>query len=413
MTLTTPDRLWHDLARAAADAPACRSLHLVGGPVRDRELGLPLHGIADVDTVVEGDAVEVARLLHSRHGGQLAVHERFGTATWLPSDRPVTVDIVTARTERYASPGALPDVEPASLLADLRRRDFTINSMALRLWPEPGWQLVDPLGGREDLSKGLLRIHHARSFVHDPTRVLRLARLAVRLELREEPATRRALDELLGGTGDAFGAVSGGRLWAEWDLLCREPDPPAVARWLAARGVARCLDLDVGGQRGQAAIQRLHEAHASTRGPWDPELALAALVAGGSAERAARRLGLTGRALARLVELAGVGSLSSAVLRAVDASQLDEALGSAGPRHRSVLEAGWPETAEALRWYEEHVASRRAPLDGGDLLQAGLAEGPEVGQALRRVRAAWLRGEVTCRAEALALLGLPPSEDGG
>jgi tRNA nucleotidyltransferase (CCA-adding enzyme) len=307
-------------------------------------------------------------------------------------------------------PGALPEVEAAPLEEDLRRRDFTVNAMALRLWPEPGWQLFDPLGGRRDLASGLIRIHHARSFLDDPTRILRLARLAVRLDLREEPGTRRALDRALGSAGDVFGTISGERIRAEWELLCEEPDPPAVARWLVARGGARSLGLDAGGQRGLAALQRLHEASTRSEGAWDAELALAALLAGGSTDRAGRRLGLSGRRLARLVDLAGVGRLASTVLRARGALQLDEALSCTGPRHRCLLVAAWPETATALRWYENEVAGRPALLDGDDLLAAGLPEGRSLGEALRRVRRAQLRGDVTGKHEALALLGLAPED---
>lgn len=408
--MTTSDRPWSDLARAAADAPSCRSLHLVGGPVRDGLLGWPLDRLVDVDTVVEGDALEVADLLHRHAGGELVVHERFGTATWTPSDLPITVDVITARSEAYPSPGALPEVEPASLESDLRRRDFTVNAMARRLWPEPAWELVDPLGGGRDLAAGLLRIHHDDSFRDDPTRILRLARFAVRLELREEPATRRALDRAIRSDAGTFDTVSGERLMAEWERICAEPDPPAVARWLAARGVAAPLGLHVGGARGQAALQRLHEAAARLEGPWDAELALAALLSGGDVDRAAERLGVQGRLRARLAELASTCGLAPAVLTAVDPGVLDDVLFDTTRRQRSLLEAACPETADVLRWYEREVVGRSAPLDGDDLLEAGMAQGPAVGEALRRVRRAWLRGEVADRAGALTLLGLAPED---
>lgn len=406
----TPERLWDELARAAADAGACRSLHLVGGPVRDRLLGQPMEGIVDVDTVVEGDAAEVAALLHRRLGGELAVHDRFGTATWSPVDLPVTVDVVTARKERYARPGALPEVEPASLEEDLRRRDFTVNAIALRLWPEPRWALFDPLGGERDLAAGLLRIHHDRSFLDDPTRILRLARLAVRLELWEEPATREALDRALRSGTDVFATVSGDRLWAEWELVCREPDPPAVVRWLDARGIAGALGLNPAGRAGHAVLQRAWDGACRGTGQCDPELSMACLLSRGSVERVGRTFGLSGGALARLSSLSDVGRLAPAVLRAADPAELEEILAGTGPRQRRLLEVVQPETAEAIRWYENEVASRPALLDGGDLLDAGMAQGPAVGIALRRLRRAQLRGEVSDRTGALALLGLAPED---
>ncbi len=407
--MTRPDRLWDALASAAADSPDCGSLHLVGGPVRDALLGASLERITDLDTVVEGDAVSVAGLLHGRLGGELVVHERFRTATWRPEGGAVSVDLITARRERYAHPGALPDVEAADLEADLRRRDFTVNAIARRLWPEPRWELVDPLGGGADLAQGLLRILHDRSFIDDPTRILRLARFAVRLELREEPSTRRALDLAL-RRDDPFAGVSGERLMGEWERVCAEPDPPGTTRWLLARGVAAPLGLDAGGASGQATLLRLWEAHLRDGGPWDPELALAALLSGGSVERAASRLGLEGRARQGLAALTEVAGLARVLLGNLDPVAIDERLERTTRRSRRLMEASCPETTEAIRWYEREVVGCPMPVDGDDLVRAGVAEGPAVGEALRRVRRAWLLDEVTDRAGALALLGLSPED---
>src|SRR5204862_5576259 len=97
---------------------------LVGGAVRDLMLGA---SSVDLDVAIEGDAREVARELASRLGGEAKEHERFGTATVSAGD--LVVDLASTRRETYAQPGALPDVEPASLDEDLARRDFTVNAM--------------------------------------------------------------------------------------------------------------------------------------------------------------------------------------------------------------------------------------------------------------------------------------------
>src|SRR5215207_1191184 len=106
-----------------------RGVWVAGGAVRDLLLGREPR---DVDLVVEDDAVAVARRAAERLGGELVVHDRFGTAT--VRSRAATFDVVTARTETYAEPGALPDVRPgATIEEDLARRDFTVNAIALRL----------------------------------------------------------------------------------------------------------------------------------------------------------------------------------------------------------------------------------------------------------------------------------------
>ncbi len=117
-------RLREPLLRAAGSG----RVYLVGGAVRDLLLGA---AHVDVDLVVEGDAVAVARALARETGERLVVHGAFGTA--VVGD----VDLATARAERYAEPGALPEVWPASLSEDLVRRDFSINAMAVALHGEP------------------------------------------------------------------------------------------------------------------------------------------------------------------------------------------------------------------------------------------------------------------------------------
>ena len=158
---------------------------VVGGAVRDLLLG---REPGDLDIVVEGDAAAVARRAAARLGGEVLVHERFGTATVRAG--ATAFDVASARRETYARPGALPDVEAGATLADdLARRDFTVNTFALRLsdgaltaWP----------GAEDDLRARVLRVLHDGSFRDDPTRLIRLARYAGRLGFAVEPRTARA-----------------------------------------------------------------------------------------------------------------------------------------------------------------------------------------------------------------------------
>src|SRR5437764_5363389 len=158
--------------------------YLVGGTVRDLLAGRPPR--FDFDLAVVGDGETYARQLAERLGGRVTAHDRFGTATvhyWQHSH----VDVATSRTESYPAPGALPEVAPArSIEEDLRRRDFTINAIAVVL---PGGELVDPFRGREHLADELVRVLHERSFEDDPTRLFRAARYEARLRFRMDPKT--------------------------------------------------------------------------------------------------------------------------------------------------------------------------------------------------------------------------------
>ena len=177
-----------DAFEALRDEP---HVYLVGGAVRDELLG---RTPKEYDFVVEGDAIAVARRAAERLDGELTVHERFGTATIRTGAD--SFDLTSARTETYAHPGALPTVTlGASIEQDLARRDFTINAMARRL--ADGTRISHP-AAQDDLRAGVLRVLHDRSFVDDPTRMLRLVRYANRLGFQPDPHTEALVDlELL------------------------------------------------------------------------------------------------------------------------------------------------------------------------------------------------------------------------
>ena len=153
------------------------SLYVVGGFVRDLLLGTPT---LDLDLVVEGNAIALAKRLQKKVGGRVTSHARFGTAKLILDEQAFPIpylDFVTARTEFYEHPTALPQVERSSIKLDLYRRDFTINTLAIRLDPEHDGELLDFYGGEQDLKRGLIRVLHNLSFVEDPTMMLRAVRL--------------------------------------------------------------------------------------------------------------------------------------------------------------------------------------------------------------------------------------------
>lgn len=152
------------------------NVYLIGGIVRDLFLHVDND---DIDIVVEGSGIDFAKLLQSEYGGEVIVHESFGTATWVTEDG-AQIDVTTSRFEYYDRPASLPDVELSNIDEDLERRDFTINAMAVCLSEGRFGELIDPFNGQQDLYDGKLRVLHNISFVEDPTRILRGIRFEAR-----------------------------------------------------------------------------------------------------------------------------------------------------------------------------------------------------------------------------------------
>ncbi|MDH4209449.1 MAG: CBS domain-containing protein, partial [Anaerolineae bacterium] len=209
------------------------SLYLVGGFVRDLMLGKP-H--LDLDIVVEGDAIALAKRLSEATGARLHSHERFGTARLLFDDQrngAPSVDFTTARREFYEYSTALPRVERSSIKQDLYRRDFTINTMAISLDKDSFGELLDFYGGERDLRNGLVRVLHNLSFIEDPIRILRAVRLEQRLGFRLEERT----EELVSDALLWLDRVGGERVRQELEAVFKEEEPEKPLRRLSNLGV--------------------------------------------------------------------------------------------------------------------------------------------------------------------------------
>jgi len=164
--------------------------YLVGGPVRDLMLKSPN---IDLDITVEGNGMRLAESFAALHrGSQVTRYPAFKTATVHLPDGTL-VDFATARSETYARGGAFPAVKASGVKDDLLRRDFTINAMAIAINPKIWGKLVDPFKGQVDLSEKKIRILHEKSFLDDPTRILRAARFKARLDFRMEAKTLKLL----------------------------------------------------------------------------------------------------------------------------------------------------------------------------------------------------------------------------
>jgi tRNA nucleotidyltransferase (CCA-adding enzyme) len=364
-------------------------VYLVGGAVRDLLLGgRPV----DLDLVVEGDPAPVVAAL----GGEVRTHDRFGTST--VSLDGFAYDLARSRRETYPHPGALPDVSPAPLSEDLLRRDFTVNALAIALVGDLAGTVEAAPGGLEDLKRRSLRVLHDASFVDDPTRALRLARYASRLEFEIEPHTRALLESAL--DAGAISTVSGSRIGAELRLLAREPDPVSAFRCAGELGIAHAIHPALGlddeplARRALALLpddgrrDLLVLALAARHVP-PPELAylLHTLAFEASDRQTIIAAATRSPTLARALERAG------------QPSEIADAVADAGPELVALAGALGPERA-AREWLRElrHV---RLEIGGNDLIEAGVREGPAIGVGLHAALSAKLDGRASGRETEL------------
>jgi len=361
--------------------------YLVGGPVRDMLLSRPS---ADLDVVVEGNALQFAPALAEQLGVEYSLHEEFMTAT-LQLSGGDELDVATARRERYEFPGALPTIQPANLHEDLWRRDFSINAMAVALSPPNFGQLYDPCGGYSDLEKGIVRILNDHSFRDDPTRIIRAVECEVRFEFHMDEPTENLLTK----------AVSEGTLAKVSPQRCRDVLLPLLQVKSAVAAILRLSQLGIlaalglgevtGEQLGSVLQQVPHAWSALHSGPQDSTAALVYL------SLLAHQAGCNPAAVATHIHL------SRDEQKAVDDAirflrQPPSTLLASEVRHSELyfaLEALSLVGAVALWAAQQPVARRRieefwhqlrgvgCDIDGDDLIAAGAQPGPGFAGALR------------------------------
>jgi tRNA nucleotidyltransferase (CCA-adding enzyme) len=355
---------------------------LVGGAVRDLLLGG--HPV-DIDIAIEGDARSARE------------YERFGTADVNVGGQ--TLHLVSTREESYDAPGELPRVALASLSEDLRRRDFTVNAMAIGLTGDDLGHLYDPHGGLGDLDAKAIRVMHDRSFLDDPTRLLRAVRYATRLGFALEPETERLAREAV--AGDALATVSGARIRDELMDLLRETDAPGGIELLRDLEIHTALhpELDpdpdlvasaalgataIGADRAVSALAALVENAPEKLDLWLADLNLLAEERD-AASRAARVADRIAQALREREH-------TPSELRALLAREPAEALALALALHAP--------SEPILRWVTD-LRDVGLEISGDDLLAAGVPEGPAVGRALEETLRRKLDGLVSGREDEL------------
>jgi tRNA nucleotidyltransferase/poly(A) polymerase len=240
------------------------NLYLVGGAVRDLTYGQQV--VRDLDFALEGDPLKVLRRLESKDlspmtgltsgpgmgsGEPLALeYQEFDPHTvtselWFTNG--VRVEVGQCREAVFSKPGQRPEMRPATIFEDLKRRDFSINAMAITLHPNSRGLLLDPTNGAADIERRELRVLHPRSFSEDPLRIYRVLRLGLRLGFTPEERTRNYFAAALQNRAwERLGPDQQGR---ELRAILQEEDPARILKVLAERKLLGGLDKKLASAR--------------------------------------------------------------------------------------------------------------------------------------------------------------------
>jgi tRNA nucleotidyltransferase (CCA-adding enzyme) len=403
------------------------ALYIVGGFVRDLLLEAPS---VDFDLVVEVDAIGLARSLVETYGGRVSSHRRFGTAKWwldfnhsnfrrefddlslTSDDLPPSLDFVTARTEFYTHPTALPSVERGNIKLDLHRRDFTINTLALRLDGRYYGQLLDHWGGGRDLQDALIRVLHSLSFVDDPTRMLRAVRLEQRLGFDIERRTLELLEQAL----PLLDRVSGERIRSEMALIYKEAHLSEIMTRLQQLGLLNAIHPSLHWDAWQEArfieateFDPPHEwrLRASPSTEWIFTGLLCFHLTHEESQAVCERLHLPVTMRTAILQANNLGKELPSHISSITPSELVSRLD--GCREEAVV-ITWVAFSDqpAVREMLDHYLSEWrfvVPTADGDTLRAlDLPPGPAYGHILWALKSAWLDGVITTVEEEQTLL---------
>src|SRR5580700_543485 len=231
----TPDQqrgvtLVQDIARDAG-----MNIYLTGGAVRDIISGFP---IRDLDFTVQGNPLKLQKELE-RAGVVVSSTDEDLKAIYLVLPGNVRAEISPARTERYEKVGKPPIVAPSTIIEDLRRRDFTVNAMALSLNPGSRGLLLDPFNGIADIEAKVLRILHNYAFLEEPVRLLRATRLSARFHWPLEERTQARYDAAKENNYIEY--LNKRMIGAELEQVAHEEDPAHIMRALEREGWLKIL----------------------------------------------------------------------------------------------------------------------------------------------------------------------------
>lgn len=377
--------LLKDIGREAAAANT--RAYLVGGFVRDLVMGA---ANLDIDIALEGDSVGFIDKYAAAKAARVTKHDKFGTATLNLND--LRLDFSMTRTESYPSPGVLPVVKPGNIVEDMRRRDITINAMALSISQDDFGALIDPHGGGADLDAKKIRILHDNSFVDDPTRIPRAIRYEQRFDFAIEPHTLALLQRDMAG----LGKITGDRVRHELEKIFQEERPELSLARAQELGV---LQQMVPGFQDANLKRRISDLRLVADDQPSAEAHFAALLCGltkTDADAIASRLNLSQKARKAISDARAIIGSELLHKEGIAPSQLYEtlnkfsddgviaALASTEPKHFK----------ENVHFYWAQLRHAETSLNGEDVIKLGVPAGAKVGQVLEMLLKRRLDGEL-------------------
>lgn len=381
------------------------SAYLVGGSVRDLLRG---ESNLDIDIVVEGDGITFAKALGKKLKAKVISHLRFGTAVIITDQ--LKFDVATARTEYYESPGALPKVEISSIKKDLYRRDFTINTLAVKLNPDNFGQILDFFGGQRDLREKTIRILHNLSFIEDPTRAFRAIRFSERFGFKISKHTKNLIKTAV--KINLFDKLSGSRLYDELNLLFFETEPLKAIVGLSELDLLKFIHPHL---TLTSALEETFEAIQETFAWFEllfiedelskSHLFLMALFEGlktQECEKALQRLSVPTRAKKEI--LVGIKQSKTTLLKLKMSMKEKDIYYTLKPLSLltilfAIAKAKDKEQKKAISLYLTTLRKIKASLTGKDLKAMGYNPGPLFNKILKAILEVRLEGKVKSREE--------------
>jgi tRNA nucleotidyltransferase (CCA-adding enzyme) len=403
------------------------NLYLIGGAVRDLTYGQQV--IRDLDFAVEGNPQRVLRHVDGKAPGSepapvslasLRLDAKLGSAE-VRFTNGVRAEIAMTRHEVYAKPGRRPEIWPAAIFEDLKRRDFSVNAMAVSLHPNSRGLLLDPTNGAADIEKHELRALHSRSFLEDPSRIYRLLRLGLRLDFRPEERTRTWMETALANR--AVERLEPEQQGRELRAILREENPGRVLKLLAGRGLLAGLDRKLASTKlPYEQFGRIRSVVRTVPGADAFFLNFHCLVAkfgGGQKNRLAKKILADRKAIKVALGLEGAARKLARVLGSSKAALPSQAYtllwGQPQPLLLFLLVNHRQATIQArVKSYLFKYLFVRTKLPRAELLTLGLEPGPTFEKILHRLFLEQLDGKIKTHQQLLkefrALAGLkePP-----
>ena len=374
-------QLLEDIGKVAKEEKL--KAYLVGGMVRDLLLSFDN---LDIDIVVESDSLKLADALVRRFSNckLSAKHDRFHTAKLIfdIGKKKIPVDLASTREEIYEHPAALPKVSVSELKKDLIRRDFTINALAVSLLPEDFGEIVDLFNGLSDLKNKKIKILHDKSFIDDPTRMIRAIRFACKLGFGIEDNTNNLLKETMDSKqfDNLIEKIRGDRVKIEIRYLFNLPNIEEAVNQFFTSSVYRMTHIDL----KPCAYEPTHLRAYEPKNQWLIVLAMLLTDLEESVqEKIMKNLQLSGEE-AKTIQDAYLASKKLAALDQANSITVFKILNKLSAE--SIATVSLLSSKKQLIYeFIEKTSKIKLEITGQDLINIGVKEGKAVGQVLEKI----------------------------